>query len=141
MKKVLLLFLILGFFASVIPSDVFASEKYFAGETEIKCSDSFLGTTRPVKMGKGERAHYYPAYYLQLALNIMKYVGVILCITLTVVDFFKELLSEDKDGYKKVINRAIKRLVFAVIIFILPILVMQLLQLVGVVSNATCGIQ
>ena len=40
------------------------------------------------------------AYYLQTFFDIMKYLGVALCIVLTTVDFVKALLGQDKDLYK-----------------------------------------
>ena len=41
-----------------------------------------------------------PAYYLQKGLDIIKYLGVILCIVLTIVDFAKAIFSNDKDMLK-----------------------------------------
>ena len=130
-KKIVLLLLVFGIFASSIPVDVKAAET--DGCTAV------LGTTQKIKHGKNK--YYDPAYYLQVVLNVIKYVGVIACIGFSIVDFFKELLSEDKDGYKKVVNKSLKRLVYAVIIFVLPILVMQMLKLANIATDATCGIR
>lgn len=139
MKKVLLLFLILGIFVSTIPVRV---------EAATNCHDTMLGCVDKQPDRCRDRAkcpagaYQDTAYYLQIVLNIIKYVGVIACIAFTVIDFFKELLSEDKEGYKKVVNKGIKRLVYAVIIFVLPILVMELLKLLDIAGASTMyGIQ
>ena len=79
-----------------------------------------------------------PAYYLQIVLDIIRYLGIIICIVMSAVDFFKTLFADDKDGYKKVITRSIKRLGFAVVIFFLPTLVMAVLDFVGVVNVRPC---
>ena len=78
------------------------------------------------------------AYYLQLALDIMKYLGIILCIVLTIVDFVKALFGEDKDMLKSLSKKGLKRIFYAVALFFLPIIVKTLLTLVDIYD--TCGI-
>ena len=78
------------------------------------------------------------AWYLQLALDIIKYVGIVLCIVLTIVDFAKALLGEEKEMYKPLAKKAILRMVYAVCLFFLPIFVKTILLLIGVYG--TCGI-
>lgn len=78
------------------------------------------------------------AYYLQFALDVIKYVGIVLCVVLTVVDFAKALLSEEKELYKPLAKKAFQRLMYAVCLFFLPIIVKLLLELVDVYG--TCGI-
>lgn len=80
-----------------------------------------------------------PAYYLQKALDIIKYVGIILCITLTSVDFAKALFTNDKDMLKPLSKKALSRLVYVVMLFFLPIIVKTLLSLLG--AYGTCGIK
>ena len=135
MKKVLLLFIIFGVLFTAVPVRADGPEEIKANGG---CSSALLGSTQPVKT---KSKYYAPAYYLQLLLNIMKYAGIIACIALSTVDFFKVLLADDKDGYKKVISKTIKRMGYAVAIFFLPIIVMKVLELAGIVTNATCGIQ
>jgi hypothetical protein len=78
------------------------------------------------------------AYYIQLVLNIIKYVGVVLVIVLTVVDFVKALLGEEKDMYKPLARKAIKRTIYAVLLFLMPSIVKGILTLIDVYG--TCGI-
>lgn len=78
------------------------------------------------------------AWYLQLALDVIKYVGIVLCIVLTIVDFAKALLGEEKDMYKPLAKKALLRMVYSVCLFFLPIFVKTLLLLIGVYG--TCGI-
>lgn len=79
------------------------------------------------------------AYYLQKALDIIKYLGIVICIVLTIVDFAKALFSNDKDMLKPLSKKAISRLIYAVILFFLPIIVKTLLTIVG--AYGTCGIK
>ena len=79
------------------------------------------------------------AYYLQKGLDIIKYIGIILCIVLTTVDFFKALLSNDKDMLKPLSKKAFSRLIYAVALFFLPIIIKVLFFVVGLYG--TCGIQ
>jgi len=78
------------------------------------------------------------AYYLQMILDIMKYAGIVLCIFLTIVDFAKALLGEDKEMYKPLAKTAMTRLAYAVMLFFLPAVVKTLLTLIDVYG--TCGI-
>ena len=79
------------------------------------------------------------AYYIQKALDIIKYVGIILCIVLTSVDFAKALFTNDKDMLKPLSKKAFSRLVYVVMLFFLPIIVKTLLSLIG--AYGTCGIK
>lgn len=78
------------------------------------------------------------AYYLQKILDIIKYAGVILCIFLTIVDFAKAILGEDKEMYKPLAKTAFNRLCYAVMLFFLPAVVKTLLTLIDVYG--TCGL-
>lgn len=78
------------------------------------------------------------AYYLQLILDVIKYAGIVLCIVLTVVDFFKALLGDDKEMYKPLAKTAFTRLGYAVMLFFLPAVVRTILLFLG--AYDTCGI-
>lgn len=78
------------------------------------------------------------ANYLQWGLEIIKYLGIILCIVLTVVDFAKALLGDEKEMYKPLAKKGFSRLMYACCLFFLPIFVEVLLKLIGVYG--TCGI-
>ncbi len=134
-KVILVLLIIFTLFSSV---PVFAEEQYLDSNTGISCSGALLGTTQKVKP-RGSK-YYYPAYYLQVVFDIMKYIGIAACIVLSIVDFVEVILSDGNDDCKKAINKTIKRLAFAAAIFFLPIIVMQILKVVGVVALGTFGI-
>lgn len=79
------------------------------------------------------------AYYMQYAFNIIKYIGIVLCIVLSAVDVVKYILSGDKDGYKSVVGKIVKRLCYACVLVFLPNVLeitFKLLNLYG-----TCGIK
>lgn len=80
-----------------------------------------------------------PAYYLQFAFNILKYAAIVMLFVFTIMDFTKAVASSKDDAIKKAAQNAIKRLVIAVIIFLLPILIEFVLSLVGIYSD--CGIE
>lgn len=80
-----------------------------------------------------------PAYYLQEILKIMRLLGIVLCIVLTVVDIFKALIGEEKDMYRPIMLKASKRFFYVVILFFLPSLVEVIMQLVG--AYGTCNLK
>lgn len=82
-----------------------------------------------------------PAYYSQLAFRYMQYIGIILCVVLSGVDFFKVLMDDNKDGYKAVAGKALKRVCYVIVLLLLPVLVEYILTWVGAYSSPTCGIK
>ena len=78
------------------------------------------------------------AYYLQMALDIIKYLGIIFCIVLTTMDFFKAILGEDKDMTKNLSTKALQRVFYTVLLFFLPIIIKFLLTLIDVYG--TCNV-
>lgn len=80
----------------------------------------------------------YPAYWLQWILNVMKYIAIIALLVLVTMDFFKALVANDKDALKKAGSTAVKRFIYCVMIFFLPIIVELIMSLFG--AYGTCGI-
>lgn len=80
-----------------------------------------------------------PAYWLQWVLDVMKYIAIAALIALSMVDFIKATVSNDKDALKKAGVTATKRFFFAVILFFLPIIVDFVMGLFG--AYGTCGIE
>ena len=78
------------------------------------------------------------AYYLQIILDVIKYAGIVLCIVLSVVDWFKALLGEDKEMYKPLAKKMAARVFYAVALWFLPAIVKTLLTLLDVYG--ICGI-
>ncbi len=81
-----------------------------------------------------------PAYYLQFAFDLIKYAAIIMLFVFTIVDFIKATAG-NQDEIKKATQKAIKRLIIAIIIFFLPILIKFLLTVLGAYSPSTCGIK
>lgn len=82
-----------------------------------------------------------PAYYLDFAFKIIKYLAIVLLFVYTIVEYSKAITSSNQDAIKKATQATIKRLIIAIIIFFLPILINFILSILGIVStNATCGI-
>ena len=103
--------------------------EYLAAISYTEKCDALLGD--PNKVGT-------VAYYLQIMLDVIKYAGIVLCIVLTIVDFTKAILGEEKDMYKSLAKKAFARLMYAVVLFFLPTIVKTLLFLIDVYG--TCGI-
>ena len=133
-KDILLIILILGLVFAAIPVKAAVTEG---------CKNVPLGSIKyDPNRGPGKAKLYQdPAYYLNIALNVIKYAGVILCIGLSMADLFKNLMSEEKDGHKKIIMKVVKRLIYATLIFFLPIMINKILELTGLITNQTCGIE
>lgn|SRR5574344_1912604 len=71
------------------------------------------------------------AYYLQSAFNIMKFAGILIAIGLTLKDLITAVASQSDDSIKKVGQHAMKRLMYAIIIFFLPDLLNFFFGVVG----------
>ncbi len=131
-KGLVILVLVLSFFGflSLVKADTVSPDSiiYLAGSNADKC-DALFGD--PNKAGDF-------AYYLQIALDIIKYAGIVLCVVLSVVDWFKALMGDDKDMYKPLAKKMAARLFYAVALWFLPIIVKTLLTLLDVYG--TCGI-
>ena len=137
MKKTILLFLIFSFLCFGL-SKVSAKENYSSvASGEIQYFDDSYSTQCKALFGDPSKSGTV-AYYLQFILDVIKYAGIVLCIFLTIVDFAKALLGDDKDMPKSLTKKAISRLIYAVLLFFLPIIVKALLLLIDVYG--TCGI-
>lgn len=65
-------------------------------------------------------------------LNIIKYGGVVLAIGLGMFDFLKAILSDEGDANKKAVQKFIKRLIAAVLIFLLPLIIQFVITVVNI---------
>lgn len=81
------------------------------------------------------------AWLLQKALNIVQVVGPLLVVVLSSIDFVKVIVNGDDDAMAKAGKKLGIRLVLAAALFFIPTLVMVLLDVFGVTSDPTCGIQ
>lgn len=81
----------------------------------------------------------YIAYYLQLIFNIIKFLGPVLVIVMSIIDLLKVTAEQKQDGeLEKLGSKTFKRLIYAVIIFVLPTLINYIFGLIGLYG--TCGI-
>ena len=89
--------------------------------------------------GKSVDDPQYFAYYLYHAFQIMKFLGPILVVVMSILDLVK-ITAESKqdDQLQKLGVKTIKRLLYAGLIFVLPDLINYIFGLVGLYG--TCGI-
>lgn len=79
---------------------------------------------------------------LQKAFDIIKYLAIIILLVLSIIDFLKAIVSQDKDLLQKAIQVVVKRAIISVIIFFLPVLIEVFLDLLGFTGeNYNCGIK
>jgi hypothetical protein len=89
-------------------------------------------------LGNDKTNSNQPIYWINLALNIMKYAAIIALIVFSILDFIKAIVSQDSDSLKKAATTTVKRLGYTIIIFFLPILINYLLEVLGL--SGTCGL-
>lgn len=138
-KKALLLIavLIFSFFTTFVRVELFdtgavsyelAAEHRLDDELDEECEALF---------GDPENEDDF-AHLLQIAFNILKFAGPLLCIVFSCVDFVKVVVSDDKDALPKTIKRCLTRVVLALVLFFIPDLVNFIFPLLG--FYGTCGI-
>lgn len=79
-----------------------------------------------------------PAWYLSFAFSIIRYVAIILLIVMTIMDFVSAIASQDADILKKATNKAMKRAIICVAIFVLPTLIRFILNFVHEKATLDC---
>ena len=79
------------------------------------------------------------AYWLQKALDIIKYGGIIALIVLSIVDFAKAIFQNNKDLLKEHGTTFLKRLVYCVVLFFIPMLVNLIMTLLGAYGICNIG--
>ena len=97
--------------------------------------DSLLGNP---KCEDGQNCE--PAFYIQFVFNVMKYIAIILVIVFTTIDFIGAVSAQDDDKLKKAMSKVVIRLIWCVLIFVLPTLLEFLFTFMEVYSPSTCGI-
>ena len=80
----------------------------------------------------------YPAYWMQKTLNVMKYIAIVALLVLVTTDFLKAIVQDDKDALKKAGSTALKRFIYCVLLFFVPIFVKIIMEFFG--AYGTCGI-
>lgn len=79
---------------------------------------------------------------LQSIFNVIKIAAPILILVLSIIDFVRATIQQDKDEMKVAFNKLIKRLILAVILFLLPIILGIVLQWSGsTLDDPLCSIR
>ena len=78
------------------------------------------------------------AYYMQKVFDIMKFAGIVIAIIMSIKDILIAVADQKMELYKKLISKTIKRVIYAVLIFFLPVFLNLLFSIVGLYG--TCGI-
>lgn len=78
------------------------------------------------------------ANYLQQIFNVFKYLAPSLVIVLSIIEFVKAIVSDDKDALMKATKKTGKRIILALLLFFIPGLINFLFHILG--WYGTCGI-
>ena len=81
------------------------------------------------------------AWLLQQILNYIKILGPILVVVLSSVEFAKVIINSDDEAMAKAQKKLITRIILAACLFFIPTLVQAALDLFGITSDSTCGLQ
>ena len=80
-------------------------------------------------LGDDEDDPEQPIYYVNWVIEIIKYAAIMCLLGFSIADFFKAIVSNDKDALKKAGTTTVKRFIYCVMIFFLPIIIDFLLDL------------
>ena len=77
------------------------------------------------------------AYYLQIAFDIIKFLGPVLVLLMSIIDLIK-ITADGKqdDQLQKLGKKTLKRIIYAALLFVIPQLLSWLLNLIGL--TGTC---
>lgn len=81
------------------------------------------------------------AWLLQTLLNYIKVLGPILVIILSSVDFVKVIVKSDDEAMAAAQKKLGYRIILAGLLFFIPTIVQVVLNIFGITSDPTCGIQ
>lgn len=76
-----------------------------------------------------------PAHWISWGLDLMRYIAVIALLALVTMDFLKAIASNDKDALKKAGSTSIKRFIYCVLIFFIPVVVKFIMELFGIAGS------
>ena len=77
------------------------------------------------------------AYWIDMALNVMKYIGIVMLLAYSIIDFVKAITEQDNGSIQKAAKRTGKRIIYVVLLFFVPIIVNYLMNFLGLYG--TCG--
>ena len=76
-----------------------------------------------------------PAYWIQMSLNIVRIAAIAALLLLSTIDLVKALSAQDDEATKKAITTTLKRFMYTIILFFLPLLLNLLLGYMKVYGN------
>ena len=77
------------------------------------------------------------AYYLNKTIKFIQYLGPVLVIVFTTIEYIKALIAGDADALKKANKRTVTRLVFAVLLFLIPAIINAALSIFKIYSDCS----
>ena len=80
------------------------------------------------------------AWLLQKLLNYIKILGPFLVLVYSSIDFIKAIVTSDDDSLKKATKNLSMRLILALALFLIPVFVSVMLNIVGLTSDL-CGLE
>lgn len=75
------------------------------------------------------------AYYLNQAFRFIQYLGPVLVIIYSTIEYIKVAATSDADLLKKTNKRTIIRMVFALLLFLIPMIIKVILNIIGFYGN------
>ncbi len=78
-----------------------------------------------------------PAYWIQTALKIIKYLGIVFLLVYSTLDYIKAITAQDSDAVIKATKKTGLRLIYAVLLFFVPVIVSFFMNFLGLYG--TCG--
>ncbi len=82
-----------------------------------------------------------PAYYLNVAFKVIKYVAIVILFGLSTIDMVGAVASHDEDVINKTVKKIGGRFLLCIIIFILPTIIEFLLKYMHESQISSCGIR
>lgn len=80
------------------------------------------------------------AWLLQKLLNYIKILGPFMVLVYSSIDFIKAILTSDDDSLKRASKNLSVRLILAIALFLIPVFVSTMLNIVGLTSDL-CGLE
>ena len=84
------------------------------------------------------------ADYMDIALNVIRFVGIVCCVLFTVIDYFKAIMADEKEMLKEISKKALKRLIYVAILFFIPSVTRFIMEITGLFGNhydPLCGLK
>ena len=112
------------------------------GRRILPCASSSESSGEPIancdKLLGDPDVNNSPAYYLQTAFDIIKYIAIVAFLVLSAGDVAKTVLSENKEMSKEITRKILLRLIYVICIFFIPDILKAILTATKIYGD--CGI-